>query len=109
MEEARRLTWMLWPPMPAPPVMATATRTSDDSTVWVGFQFASPVSALAAVLSAESLEATSLSADCRPLAAYWRYWMRVRPWAARAIGGSTVPLVSTPEARPESASAPAIA
>ena len=88
--------------MPAPPVWVTATRESEDSTLWVGFQLASLESACAALLRVASLEATLFSADCRPLMLYSRVWMRVVLWRSIAISWSTMLLVSTPEAIPES-------
>src|SRR4051812_39032488 len=94
--------------MPAPPVCVTAMRESDDETVWVGFQLAVSLSALAAVFRADSLEATVLSADCMPLTEYWRFWIRVVPWRSRAISWSTIELVSTPDARPERAREPEV-
>ena len=72
-EEARRSTWIVWPPMPAPPVIATATRAgSEDSAVCVCFQVVAALRSAAAVLSADSLEATSLSAVCWAVTALWR-------------------------------------
>ena len=61
-------SWIVWPPMPAPPVSAAATRAgSDEAAVCVCFQVSSDPSALAASLSAESLEAIAFRLFCRPV------------------------------------------
>jgi hypothetical protein len=108
-EEARRSTWTVCPPMPAPPTSATATLVSELSAVCFWAQVSSAQSALAALCRAESLAAIVVRPVRWAVTAAWRYVMRVVFWRSSAISWLTIALVSTPEARPERARLSAIA
>jgi hypothetical protein len=54
-EEARRSTWIDWPPMPAPPsTVASIFVGSEEVVACWGFQSAAEFKSLAAVLTASS-------------------------------------------------------
>src|SRR6476661_7904558 len=105
-DEARRSTLIVWPPMPVPAILATVTFVgSEDSTTWVWVHVPSAVdfSASAAVLSADSLLATSLRPSFLAEARSCRYSIVVSFWRESAISCVTIVFVSSPEASPDRA------
>src|SRR4051794_3983824 len=104
-DEARRSTWMLWPPMPAPPTLTASTFVaSEELTVWVATQVDADARSCAVSMSAESLEATSDRPVWRAVTAALRRPRRAVFCCSISINFSTIAEVSTPEAMPVSPS-----